>query len=158
MIQEKTFEINGQRYRIQQLGAREGRRVWLKLLKVLSGPLKAASEAEGGVTEMLLVKALASLFDAVDDEMFDELCEVFGKKTQVYVKESDKWPELTGVVFDTHFARNYVAMMQWLGECVVFNFGSFLGEASIGDAIAQLRKVASKSLSPTGTTGTPSAS
>ena len=151
MRQEKLVTIDGHEYNIRQLGALEGRRLWLKLLQVLAAPLKSLAGA-GKFDEATLAQALAAVVENLDDRTAEELYEVFGRNCEV--KEGDRWPQLTGVIFDTHFAGRYVAMSQWLGECVVFNFAGFFEGMSLGKISALARRVAVTSPSPTDSTGT----
>ena len=162
MIQEKTITIGAGEYRIKQLGAREGRKLYLKVAKVLAEGVRVAlSGGDEVANEKLVVDALAGVVDAIDEATLEEMCEIFGKHTAVKVvtDKGTNWPDLIGVVFDQHFAANYGEMTMWLGECVVFNFASFLGVTSLGSAIEKAQAAAaSRSASPKTTTGSSSAS
>jgi len=157
---EKDVTIDGHDYKLQQLGAREGRKIWLKLWQALVAPLKELAAADA-YDEKALVGALAAVLEGLDDDTAEQLYEVFGKHTIVRVPQpegGEKWPQLTGVVFDQHFARRYVQMSHWLAECVLYNFGSFLGDMSLGQMIARVQKAASKRPSPQASTGSSGAS
>jgi len=152
---EKELTIDGHEYRIRQLGALEGRRLWLKLLRVLAGPLKELALA-GKFDEVTLTTGIASVVENLDEATAEELYVAFGKNCELRVAgdQGERWPKLDGVVFDTHFAGRYLAMSQWLGECVVFNFAGFFDGTSLGKITALAQKAAAKSASPTTSTGT----
>ncbi len=159
IFKEKSFEIDGHDYKATMLGALAGRRLWLKLLHVLAGPLKELA-SHGTLDQKAGVGAIASLLDALDEGTAEELYEVFGKSCRV--RNGERWPQLEGVVFDTHFAGRYVAMTKWLGEMIAFNFASFLGDMSLGSITALMAKATAKagtaSTSPKDSTGTSGAS
>ncbi len=155
-IQVKTITIGKSQYRLTQLGAREGRILWLKVAKIFSSALKAGVIAsDANANEVAMVTALDGLINGIESEVLDELCEAFGKVTEVQVKgdQGEKWPTLTGVIFDQHFAANYLEMTKWIGESIMWNFASFLGEASLGSAIARVQVMVSKFQSQKGSTG-----
>lgn len=156
IYKEKSFVVDGFDYKATMLGALQGRRLWLKLLHVLAGPLKALASHET-FDQAAGVGAVAALIDALDDGTAEELYEVFGKSC--LVRNGERWPQLEGVVFDTHFAGRYVEMSKWLGEMIVFNFAGFLGDMSLGSitalaAKATAAKTPTKSPSQTDSTGT----
>ncbi len=152
MRKTKDFTIGDGQYRITQLGAKEGRKIWLRLVRALTPALEQLA-SEPQVSDKTLVGALGALLRNIDDETTEALYETFGKTCAVCVVDSkgERWPDLTGPVFDDHFAGNYVAMSQWLGECVLFNFLPFGEGLSIGELIERVRSagtVPSKSARP----------
>jgi hypothetical protein len=152
--QEVRFEVDGETYKLTQLGALEGRRIWLRLLKVLVHPIRSLATA-GRLNESALVDALALAVENLDEATAEALYIAFGKACSVRVvnEAGEKWPTLEGVVFDNHFAGNYVAMSQWLGQCVVLNFGNFIGGNSLGSLSDLLQKAGGRSPSPKASTG-----
>lgn len=147
---EKTFSISGHQYRATQLGALEGRKLWLKIVKVLAPAMKSLGEAESADGETVIV-ALAGIIDALDDDTTEKLYETFGATCTVQVGERS--PALTGVIFDDHFAGEYVRMSQWLGQMIIFNFASFLGDGATGKLGELASKAASRFGSPKESTG-----
>lgn len=148
--QQKHFEINGQHYHLTQLGALEGRRLWLKLAKVVAGPLRELANA-ANANEATIMQVVAGIVENLNEEVEEELMNAFGRSCTVRVGE--RTPYLEGVIFDEHFAGDYVAMSKWFGECVVFNFASFLGDGALGKLSDLASKAAPKSLSRKESTG-----
>lgn len=140
----KRVTIGAHEYNIRQLGALEGRKLWLELVQALTAPLEKLARAEGGkIDDAALIGALGSLVDALDVDTAERLYAAFGKHSEIHIidEHGDRWPTLEGVVFDDHFAGDYVAMSQWLGECIVFNFlDGFFPGGSVGAIAAKLRQ------------------
>lgn len=152
MLKEHKFSIDGHDYQLTQLGAIQGRRIWLKLLHVLAAPLKELAQQET-FNQSAGVMALAALVQSLDDATTEELYAVFGQTCRV--RNGEKWPLLDETQFDLHFAGRYISMSKWLGECLRFNFAGFLGDTSLGSIVALASKATgSKSTSPTISTGT----
>ncbi len=147
---EKSFTIDGEVYTATQLGALEGRKLWLKIVKVLAGPMRQLNEAQNAEGEVVL-RAISGVVEGLNDETTEELYEAFGKSCTVRVGERS--PNLTGVIFDNHFAGEYVRMSQWLGQMILFNFASFLGDGATGKLAELTSRAASKFASPTESTG-----
>lgn len=139
LLKQKAVLIDGHEYRIRQLGALSGRRVWLMLAKVLAAPLRELSK-QPSLSEVSIAGALAAGLESISESQLEELCTIFGEKCEVRVGE--KWPRLDPALFDIHFASRYVSMSKWLWECVAFNFLDFLGDASLGSIVAQARQKA----------------
>lgn len=145
LTNQKRVHIDGHDYEITQLGALRGRKLWLKLLHVIAEPLKTLGSLEK-LDEQALAKVVASAIEGLDEATVEEFCEVYGQSCTVRVGE--RWPTLTGEVFDQHFARRYVSMSKWLLECTTYNFADFLGDSSLGSLAEKLRSGATKT-SPT---------
>lgn len=161
---QKSIKIGGNDYKLTQLGALEGRKLWLELVQIVAAPLEKLARTDGGqVDDATMIAAVGALVDKLDTDTAERLYAAFGKHCEVHIvdERGDRWPTLEGMVFDDHFAGNYVAMSQWLGECILFNFlDSFFPGGSVGGMLAQLRRAgaASKSTSPTDSTGSSGAS
>lgn len=107
----KETTIEGTKYRVVQVGAKVGRKVALKLGKVL------ASGAKDNFAESL------------NDDDVDFLCEEFSKVTEVFF-DSGKALYLN-TVFDEQFAGKYFEMYKWLEFCIELNFGDSLKKAGL---------------------------
>ena len=116
MQQSKTVTIGSDTYTITQLGAKKGRAVAVRLAKLL------APMAEG--EDRGLSAALQNLSDAD----LEYVCDAFAALTSVKMERGS--PQLDAI-FDMHFAGKYGAMVNWLVECVKFNFADFLDELSV---------------------------
>lgn len=152
LLQEKRVTIDGHEYNIKQLGALQGRKVWLKLLHVLVAPLRELSTSSD-LNEKAIAGALAAAIDTLDEKTAEELYEIFGQHCELH--SGEKWPKLDGPVFDIHFAGRYLSMTKWLWECISFNFAGFLGDTSLGKMTDLLRTEVSKRVSPRVSTGLP---
>lgn len=148
----KKITIDGHEYNMTQLGALQGRDLWLKLLQVIAEPMQVLANADG-LTEATATRAIAKALQSLDRETLAEMYQVFGASCEVRVDE--RWPKLTDVIFDEHFSGRYVSMSKWLLESVVFNFADFLGDISLGKigGMMQAAVAASKRPSPTASTG-----
>lgn len=155
-VQQKQFTIDGVVYTVTQLGAKKGRRIWLKLMQVAAAPLKELS-AQKKLDQAAIASALATAIESLDDETTESLYAAFGETCTVLLPTGNN-PYLKDEVFDQHFAGNYIAMSKWLWECIAFNFASFLGDTSIGSMGDLVKAVVSKSASQKDSTGSSGAS
>jgi hypothetical protein len=117
-----SFELGGEQYRVLQLGAVDGRRYVLRILKGLApllknlgpilGPIldQAATGGSGRalVSQLLeteastfkgvlppTLEALAQLLSELDERLFDELCLRFAQVTEVRIAGTKEfWPYL----------------------------------------------------------------
>src|SRR5256885_17059223 len=98
MREVQSHTIDSQTYKIQQLGAKQGRLVLGRLLR-LAGP---AAEADDPI---------ARLLSGLTDAEIEFLCDTFAKVTRVVGTNANGQEtelELTGI-FDDHFAGRYGA-------------------------------------------------
>lgn len=136
-------EIDGEQYKITQLGAIEGRKLLVRLLKTLApliGQLKIdTSKAKSGVVaslmdsqvETFVFPAIANFLSEIDDQLFEELCNKFAANCEVRQMGDggERWPQLNaanGQVFDDHFSGRYGLMLRWFIKCLAVNGGDFL--------------------------------
>lgn len=129
--------IDGFTYKVTQLGAKEGRRVFARLVSTLGGAVGAlakevmnASEGkqEGGVDA---AQGVASFADRITPETLDFFCDTFSTYTLICHGATE---QPMAREFDDHFAGRYAQMVQWLIFCIEVNFGSFL--KGLGDIVA----------------------
>jgi hypothetical protein len=102
-----------------------------------------------------MAQAAVALIGGLDDATTEDLYAAFGRTCTVKVGE--RQPTLETVIFNDHFAGEYVRMSRWLLECTLFNFASFLGDGTLGKIEDLARKAAvakaSQSPSPKDSTG-----
>ncbi len=122
-LETKTKSISGVDYSVTTLGATEGRKVYVQLMKALAPGLKA------GHAEDFLSNVLTEL----DEDVVAAMSDRFARTTTVQI--GDRAPYLKDI-FDLHFAGKYGDMTKWLLFCLEVNFGDFLG-----DALAQLNGI-----------------
>ena len=123
-------------YSIRQMGARQGRRVWFKLVSALSGGLKeirhgVESMADAGLND--LGSAIQGALNGLGEEDFDSVCQTLAEHTAVVF--GSRQVELS-VMFDDHFAGHYLEMTKWLVEALKANFADFFTEFKMKIATA----------------------
>lgn len=119
-LESKTKSINGVEYTVTQLGAKEGRRLLTRLLKV-AGPALGEAAKAGGVGSALEKIALN-----LNPDDIDYFCETLERTTTV--RQGERNPRLSDIS-DLHFAGNYGDEAKWLVFAMEVNFGSFLALA-----------------------------
>ena len=111
-----TRVIKGDSYHIQQLGAKQGRAVLSRLIKL--GSVFASDD------EAAAVKQFA---DSLTEENLSYLCDTFAANTALTPAGSESSVRLLlSDQFDNHFAGRYDAMVLWLWESIKANYGNFL--------------------------------
>ena|ERR1700682_1471034 len=128
--------IDGFEYQIQQLGAKQGKTVMARMLRIFA----PAAEASDPVARMAA---------ALTDAELDFLCDTFAKSTQFSAAAKPEAVLRLSDFFDDHFAGRYGAMVKWLWACVEVNYGTFLADVGIGpDTIQNLMSGAKMSMTP----------
>lgn len=132
MIETDEVEIDGTRYRVTQLGWKEGRRLLARLLKLI-GP--GLTEAVGGSAKLedLGGRDLASFAPAIREicqknleTELDHLCDTFAKKTVINTDGGEDFQQLSRIA-ELHFAGKYKQMFEWLWFCLKVNYQDFWG-------------------------------
>lgn len=116
MREVQIHNIDGTDYRIQQLGAKVGKTVLMRLFRI-AGPAMEAKDDE----------QVTRLLGALGDAEVDFLCETFAKTTAVCMTNAKGQAcelELSNI-FDEHFAGKYDLMLKWLWACIKANFETF---------------------------------
>lgn len=168
----KTKEIDGTTYKLEILGALEGQRVALKVIKLLA-PVAGAVLSGGDLdlhgkdpqvikvmamaadAEALLGRALTALGEAVSEDDFAAICSVFAKRTRIVrMAETKAGPQPVEVsladCYDQHFSRRYRALTTWLVWCIQENFADFFGSGLSGVFRRKGDPVESESAPPKG--------
>jgi hypothetical protein len=145
-VEEKR--IGAHTYKVTQLDAVTGRRTFFRLTKA-AGPAMARLYTGGKPLDERISTALQELLQNLTEADVDHFCDTFAAVTEVSGGQYSKAAPQLDSVFITHFAGDYMAMVQWLGFCVQINFRSFFEQAALG--LANL--AASASTSPTAPTG-----
>jgi hypothetical protein len=149
MLEQKTVTVDGREYLLFQLGAKSGRKVMVRLTKVLGGAAGELAQGEG-FDEETIARFIRSVAQQLNEVDFEYVCDIFAKSTRVV--EGERQPMLSDV-FDEHFAGRYYGMVKWLGECLAFNFSDFLGGSGPGSLLAGLAGKGPASPSPKSSTG-----
>ncbi len=140
-IERKEKQCGDHVYEVQQFGAKQGRRILVKVFKLLGPALGEAAGADKGQTDGATISALLrSASESVDVDLFDEVCDAFAQCTRVHLDDK-RAPKLDDDDnFDQVFAGNYAEMFQWLAFAFEVNYGSFLGAS-----LAQLARASGAS-------------
>jgi len=112
--------INGLDYKVVQLGAKQGRKVLIRLMKV-GGAGLAGLTGEQGLAGV--VAGLAAAVQNLSEEDFEYFCDTLSPVTEVTLADG-KRPQLNNA-FDDHFAGDYGTMALWLAFALEVNFSSF---------------------------------
>lgn len=135
MIATQEKQIGANTYVVTQFGAKEGRKVLFRLVKML-GPF-AAGLVKGGFSGAAIGEAVGSFASGASEEDFDYLCEAFSGQTKVKLPVTatgaTEVPVPLVKLFDNHFRGHYGDMILWLVFAVEVNFASFFGEIASGD-------------------------
>jgi hypothetical protein len=156
-VETKRATIDGQEYEITQLGALEGRKIWLRLVGALAAAIKELAAHET-LDERAVASAAASVVSNLDEATFELMCKAFAKRCRVV--NGAAAPLLDDVNFDLHFAGQYIRMTKWFAECVMYNFAGPLADSSTGNLVANFKAMAAalRSKSRPGSTGSPGVS
>lgn len=128
VLKQIEFEVDGNKYVTAQLGAIDGRRLFLDLFKALAPALESlpTSDVSKEYQEQAFLAAAAAIISKLEPQLLDSLCDTFGPKTQHILSEM-KTPTLDRGYFSLHFAGRYIPMFKWVFECCKANgFLNFL--------------------------------
>jgi hypothetical protein len=168
MRQRETREktIGEFTYKVTLLGAKAGRTMSVRLLKILGPTVAAFVEGTVGAKSgdgdiSLAVGASEMVREVVNRLSIDDVTVIqdeFAKQTTV-VLDSEHEPRLTDI-FDDHFAGHYDDLISWTRFALEVNFTSFFaGSVGPRGLIGRLMTlIASNSKSPPASTGTSTAS
>lgn len=118
-METQTKRLGEHEYTVHPLGALKGRKLLVKLIRVMGPALGSDPE-----------KAL----DALDAGVFEEVCDTFADSSFVTLP-SGKAPKVKEV-FDLHFAQKYGEMIQWILFSLEVNYGGFFAElGAIGSSL-----------------------
>lgn len=130
-IERREKQIGANVYVVEQFGAKQGRNVLFRLIKMIGPSFAEMAKADGGDAEGALADALRAFAGTADESDFDALCEAFASKSKVKLEaqfaSGPKAVEMDlAKVFDSHFAGNYGEMIGWLVFAAQTNFADFL--------------------------------
>ena len=163
MLEEKRKRIGACEYQVRQLTVPVGRRLLVRLFKIL-GP--AIGAAVGGLPEdkgddisigalntRAIGDAITLLADTITEDELENLCEILADATE-YSPEPDRWLPLKKDS-EMHWAGRYFDMFKWIAFALEVNYADFLGaQGSLGGFVSAVRKPGqSPSKSPKASTG-----
>lgn len=123
MLKSFSKTIGNNNYSVTALGASEGRKMLVRLVKVL-GPsaLDLIVMAKTGTLAGAHVNNIfAGIAERLSVEDLDYAVATFGASSQVTRPDGTTVP-LTLQTQELHFAANYAEMFQWLGFCLEANY------------------------------------
>jgi hypothetical protein len=158
----KEREIAGQVYKVTLLGAKQGRAMSVRLLKLIGPTLSSFVEGtvhgSDGAASIAIgaADAVRELAKHMSAEELAAISDELAKFTTVVI-DAELEPQLFAI-FDDHFAGRYDAMVGWLAFAIEANFASFLGGSAnlgalLGKVKAAIESVSKFQRASTGTSG-----
>jgi hypothetical protein len=137
MKDTETIEIDGHRYHVEAMGAKQARLVQFRLLRVFA-PLASLLDKNAG--------AFAAAMRNADPDDYAWLCDTFAATTKVEIKAPGAGDSTTlskpmrlSDVYDGHFKKRSKAHAEWLFFCVKVNFSDFF-DAMPSDLLGVVRR------------------
>ena len=121
MLRSESKEIEGSVYHVRVLGATEGRKLLVRLMRVLGPALGEFLVNRKGeaLADSDVLPAIAILGQRLTEEDLEYVVAKFAETTEVE-KEGKKI--VLSKIQELHFAGNYLAMFKWLWFCLQTNF------------------------------------
>lgn len=155
MLKTASKTIGNHTYTVRQLGASEGRKMLVRLVKILgpvlatllsSAPDKSKAPPKlgwslGSTKVEDLGKALEVLATRAQEADLEYLCSTLGMATTVGLGGGKEIP-LTLEAQELHFAGAYGDMFKWLAFALEHNYSDFFAKPSASAALEELGKVA----------------
>lgn len=149
MIQAETRTISGDEYEVTQLPSGRGRKLLLRILRVV-GPALAELVRGGDGVKLSevgadgLASAMQELAARLTEDDFEYAVRELAGATKVRIGGGD--PTKLETIIDLHFAGEYGAMLQWLAFALEVNYRSFFD--GLGSLVQPLHSAKAKSASP----------
>lgn len=122
-MSEKT--IDGVRFRVQKLGFKQGRALFLSVSQALGPALGFLADAPEGNLPATVLRAVPKALEGVDEETLEGWDDVLGSVT-TWSKDGSKWPFLTADNRETLFAgRLFALYFPWLLFALEVQFADF---------------------------------
>jgi hypothetical protein len=120
MRKSESKVIGGDRYTVNQLGAIEGQRVIVRLMRFFGPAIAKAQTSKGGEKDAGFIAGLA---DAIDPDTFEELAKTMAENT--ICQPAGGKPGALSAIYGEHFAGRYFELVQWFVFAMGVNFGGF---------------------------------
>lgn len=123
MLRSETKEIEGSVYHVRVLGATEGRKMLVRLMRVLGPALGEFLVNRKGETlsDSDVLPAIAILGQRLTEEDLEYVVAKFAEATEI---EKEGRRVILSKIQELHFAGNYVAMFKWIWFCLQTNFSA----------------------------------
>ncbi len=127
-LRSERRTIGEHEYEVTQLPSSKGRRLLVRLFKVLgpafgeltAGGAKNVDEVDSGA----LARAIQELALRITSDDLEDVVQELARTTRI--RMGDKEPELASVM-ELHFAGRYDELIRWLAFALEVNYGSFFG-------------------------------
>lgn len=155
MLQTEERLIGGVTYQVTQLAAPQGRKLLVRLYKVLGPTLGAAlrgmpddaSASLGSLETGAIGDALIKLAEVISEEELEYVCSTLAAHTQ-FSREPGRWLPLKQDE-QFHWAGRYHHMFQWIGFALQVNYAAFLAEQpALSGFVSALKSRAATAASP----------
>lgn len=133
MRKEKEKSINGQNFKVTQLGFEDSIDLLTLLTKTLAPSLGALASGKSS-HEFSLQGALTELSQRLSAKDLKQVIYTLAKTTRLE-REPGKWPLLEPEV---DLAGDMLLTFKWLGFALEVNYGSFLGAAGLVGKVKDL--------------------
>jgi len=169
MITTEQKQIGEWHYETTQLGSKDGRRLLVRLYKLL-GPaaaefLAGLEDKDGGkggaqirnlgdVKTDAIADAVTELAARITEDELDHVVDTLAKKTRVSQNGTSGWQPLVEQS-EMIWAGNYTEMFKWLAFALGVNYSGFTGGLGNLSAFVSQAAQGSQSKSPNQSTGTP---
>lgn len=128
MQESKNVTVNGKAYQVFHIPPTAALRNYLKLQKLLLGPLGEALNSAGSIKDIGtaldkdidLGKALGKLAESIDP---DQLTALFKELIEIGAKDGGGLP----IAFEIHFMGNIADVFGLVKEVISFNYPNFFG-------------------------------
>jgi len=129
MLRVEKRTIGKRTYQITTLGAAPGRRMLIRLLKILGPSITAALESKDGTLSLTsgagLSRAVSELCERLTPDEFEEICQVFFEQTEVS-KDAGGFIPLNNDA-ELKLCLDYADTFKLLTFHLETNYSSFLG-------------------------------
>lgn len=170
MLKQEERDIGDRRFQVTQMPAGRGRKLLVRLSKVI-GPTLAAGLQEmpegdeeatvGDLPVRALSGAIFELCEKLTEADLDYVCSQLAGDTK-WSEDGESWTSLSSKgQFDLVFAGRYLDMLKWIGFGLEVNFADFFGESGALEkarqalAVQAATRSASQPRSTGGSTGSP---
>ena len=126
-LPQATREINGKTYRLTALSAGPGRKMLVRLGKIVGPGLAATLKAAGSGSLLqadvsVLADGVGELCARLSADEFDDVCKIFLAQTEVHTGEG-----FAAMREYDAFAADYGSLFRLLAAHLEHNYSSFLG-------------------------------
>jgi hypothetical protein len=146
----QVVQVDDTSYEITPLPTDEGLALYEELVNVAQKAFAGDAPASGGAEELVAALIFKSL-SALPTGTMQRLSRVFAKTCRIGASAggAQLWVEMSGEMYDDHFAGRYLHWTSWVLACLKVNFADFLSRWIAGAKQKQgAQRIATKAPSP----------